>query len=359
MKLNAKTKEFLKAASFAAQSSKAKSTIPILEFLLVDPVENGVKIHGSDNETFSSCFCVADISDPEPFCVPSALFISLLSSASGEDIQITTEKGRVNIEIELMKTSLGSYPATEFPKIPEVTGVSFTMSPKNLSAHLDRVAWCASKDTLQRYNLCGVNFQTKNGFISMVATDGKNLAESREKSDLEFGFTLKSSMVPIVSSACEHCQPDVSISVSEKMVKFDFGGCEIIGSLINGSFPDWKGLVPVEKKIKTSISRKTFMEAMRRVKLFSNDMNFGATFEFNGALTITTQNAINSHQETIACTPCEPFRIRLNHESLLNIASRVGSDQVTIEALDHLSPVVITDGDFMALTMPLRIDKKV
>jgi DNA polymerase III subunit beta len=357
MKLNAKTKQLLSAASFAAQSLKTRTTLPILDFLLVKPVENGVRFYGTNLDIMTSQFCPADVGTMDPFLVPSTLFISLLSSATGEDAQITVDGAKVTVEIEMLKAALGTMPASDFVPIEDVIGTEMEFRAEDLESHFSKVVWAASTDPLNRAILCGVNLKIGDGMAKFAATNGKCLTQSTQPMQGDGDYIIPTQAVSIVMAACDHCQNPVKITGNDRKIRFNFGDREIASKLIEGNYPDYQRYMGSDDHVPVEVSRKDLMGVMRRVKLFSTEANFGSVFDFNGTLTVSTENAINSFRESIACKCSTPNKIKLNHEDILNIASRVSGDAVHIGVKDSLSPISVKDGGFTAVSMPLILNK--
>ena len=114
---------------------------------------------------------------------PLPILSNILLSASDKTLELSA----TNLEVALTHTASGKIDeegsvgttSEDFPALPTITkGTELTLQSSDLKTALDRTMLAASNDET-RPVLGGVYFHTEDGELSIAATDGYRLAESK------------------------------------------------------------------------------------------------------------------------------------------------------------------------------------
>lgn len=154
----------------------------------------------------------------------------------------------------------------------------------------------------------------------------------------------------------------VSLGVSENQVVFTFGNTTFISRRIEGTFPNYRQLLPKEYVTRVVIDRVELLEAVKRVSLMAQHNSpvrlSVNTTEHTLKLSATAQDVGEANEEIQAEPEGEDVEIAFSHAYLLDGVAVAEGDTIALEITSPLKPGVIktTEGDdFTYLLMPVRI----
>jgi DNA polymerase-3 subunit beta len=132
--------------------------------------------------------------------------------------------------------------------------------------------------------------------------------------------------------------------------------------LVEGEFPDYKGVIPNQSRYEIHVGRDTLVNAMRRAAIFSNERYHGVKLAFaDGTLTVSsTSPELGEASETldIAFNGAE-FSIGFNALYIQQVLNVIPSDSEAVLGLsDEVTAGIITtpsDSEFQYVVMPMRL----
>ena len=185
-----------------------------------------------------------------------------------------------------------------------------------------------------RVFLTGVLFQWKGGALTVVGSDGYVMGIARIPGDklLDAECIIPDKAVnEIVRIIKSRATNAVRITISDRLVRFSVGSCEIISKLLDAKYPDWTAIVNGAAKAtnatQISIPRDRFVDALNRISLIARDEKRFLLQYGQGRIVLSTTNGAQSAEEPVpAQTPGEG-QIWLNkrqvHVALTRIAGPV------------------------------------
>ncbi len=182
---------------------------------------------------------------------------------------IESEKG---FSCRIAGTDTSDFPS--FPVIEEKT--SFDIRISQLSSMIAKSSFAVSKDE-SRMCLCGILWEIEENRMGMVATDGHRLGNSVIIGNFNVSSKISvivspKSLLHIVRIMGADAAPDavIHVSVGDKYVLFSNDSVQICSKLIDGPYPDYKKVIPVENPKKALLQRTVLADAVRRVGVLSN-----------------------------------------------------------------------------------------
>jgi DNA polymerase-3 subunit beta len=154
----------------------------------------------------------------------------------------------------------------------------------------------------------------------------------------------------------------VSMSVGENQVGFEFGDTLFITRRIEGTFPNYKQLLPKEKETSVKVPREELLQAVKRVALLAqhnSPMRISVSQEDQTlSLSANTQDVGDASEDLMATVEGGDIEIAFNHAFLADGLAVAEGDDVILEATSPLKPGVLTapdDEGFLYLLMPVRL----
>jgi DNA polymerase-3 subunit beta len=107
-------------------------------------------------------------------CV-DAMQLSKIAGLCGDSLLVEVVKDSLSLVGDRARWTLGTMPADEFPKPPDVAGDPISVSSVSLREAIRHVVFAADRETA-RYALGGIKFEFSEGDLYCIGTDGRRLA---------------------------------------------------------------------------------------------------------------------------------------------------------------------------------------
>ncbi|MDA0989964.1 MAG: DNA polymerase III subunit beta [Verrucomicrobia bacterium] len=340
-----------------------RSTLPILSNVLVSATKEGLTLTTTDLEVSVRCTVEANVQKVGATTLPARRLSSIVRELPDSVIQIDVDDkdiGSITCGSSFFK--IIGLSEDEFPPLPKADGKnSYTLDQGAFREMLRKSSYAASADET-RYVLNGVFLSFKGGKLTMVATDGRRLALVEQEVDFpsegQADYILPTKAVNELMHILRE-EGELKIHASESQILFEFADAIVASKLIDGTYPNYKQVIPAQCEERVTIERESLLGALRRVSLVTTDKSNAAklTFAKNKlAITMTTPD-IGEARETIPVKYTgKELSVAFNPEYMMDPLKSLSNDEIAIELTDELSPGVIkTDIPFLYVLMPMRI----
>jgi len=250
----------------------------------------------------------------------------------------------------------------EFPPLPPYQqGNVFTMEQKALKEMLQRTSYAASADET-RYILNGTLMSFRGGKVTLVATDGRRMALSEQ--ELEFPKENEIDLVVPTKAVNEVLrilkdEGTVKVYGAKNQVAFECGDVLLISKLLEGTYPNFRQVIPTQCEQRVTVERESFLAVVRRVAVLTTDRSMALRLRFaKNRLEISASSPDGGEaRESMGVKYTgKELTVAFNPEYLMEPLRNLTSDEVYLEFTDELSPGVIkTDVPFIYVLMPIRV----
>ena len=356
----------------------SKNTLPILDNFLFTLDGNVLKIEASDLETrLETKLELESVKGAGVIAIEAKNLTDMLGLFSDEPL--TFKVDLTNYKIDIFSAS-GKYTIAgangkDFPKTQPLgesddaaSISSFTIAPEILRKAITSTAF-ASADDDARPMLTGILFELTPEHLRFVATDSHKLARYTRtdiKSETQASFIFPQKPANLLKNILAKETADVKVEFDSKQVVITMAQSILNCRLIDGKYPNYAAVIPLENPNKLIINKADFYTKLRRVAFFSNPSNNLTRLEMSGTrLMISAQNIdyASSAKEELNCQyEGDDMQIGFKSKFLLNILDNINSEDVTIEMSDPgraglIMPVEKDDEneDVLMLLMPMMI----
>jgi DNA polymerase-3 subunit beta len=261
-----------------------------------------------------------------------------------------------------------SFPAIERKESDE-TRATIRISAAKLRELIEKSVFCVAKDEA-RYNLAGVYLEMMpTGALRCVATDGHRLGMIERGVDEGAAISFKPVILPrrgvtelakILASF--DAAGEIVLIIKSDIVTVAFDDTEITMRLVEGEFPDYRGVIPKEPKHRCSVSHEALAAAIRRVAVFSNERYRAVKFTFETGTLRLSSTSPDTGEATedidLDGFDGDGFSTGFNAIYLQQALATMPEDAgVTLAVTDETSPVLMTtaaDPEFAYIVMPMR-----
>ncbi len=152
--------------------------------------------------------------------------------------------------------------------------------------------------------------------------------------------------------------------IADNRIFFRSGGAELIVQLLEGTYPNYSMVIPVNNPVVIPIDTGVFMRTARRVTLMTDKEVKELKLQINPAqATLTASNAeMYDAKERIPIDYWgDEVILGLNPKYLLDVLSVVQTEKVIIELTDAISPLLLREEEsyaYKAVVMPVRTKTK-
>ena len=313
-------------------------------------------------------------------CVaPAKLLADIVRSLEPGAVTIESEGEKIEIGAARSRFSLRTFPVADFPSLPEPPDPATFLPAGGLASALRQVVRAASGDDA-RPLLTGVLIAPEGTGVRLVATDSYRLAlRDIEGSDAFVG----TSQILVPARALAELQrlsalgsgkgsdgagdgdgaaeATVGLSIGDHDVTFTAGDVKVSTRLLDGTYPDYRQLIPAEYPNRLHVGKDSLLDALRRVRLLVRDNTTPVRLSMRHGgvdLTVVSQEVGDASETVDADFEGEDLTIAFNPTYLIDGVEAVSGDEVLLETVDATKPATVRaaeETDFRYLLMPVRV----
>lgn len=347
-----------------------KNSRPILTNCLLKSQGQKLELIATDLEVSAKIILNARIEKEGSFCINSKNIADILRELPNDDVILSVESNNLlnltckNISYSLLITSPEEYPQLSFQN----QNSEFRLKTKQVAHIINKTSHAISTDETRLY-LNGIFLQMTDGKIRSVAIDGHRLALLDTHEFIgENKYLADGVIVPrkgiseLKKIADSYPEDEVIISLDDSFM-FVNARSEYFLSirLIAREYPKYQTVIPAKTTNKFVIDRNAILNAVKRIKILSNEKTNGIKLNIQrNELVITTNHpALGQATETLPISyEGKTTEIGFNAKYLIESLSVLNETDVVFEFNNELSPVVIKADDlpeFLGIIMPLKL----
>lgn len=349
------------------------NTLPILDNFLFELADTEIKISASDLETTMTSRINADKAEGQgSVAIPARILVDTLKTFS--DIPVTLDIDPGNFGVTLIagegKYRLAGQNGEEYPQVPPIEdSAAISIEADVLYEAISKTIFAASNDDL-RPVMAGVFCELSAEGTTFVATDAHKLVRYR-RPDVVAADTatliLPKKPLNQLRHILAHGGDPVQIEYSDTNARFTFRNIIMTCRLIEGKYPNYSAVIPANNPNKMTVDRQPFLNAIKRVSIFSNQTTYQVKFKIAGSeLTLSAEDLdySNEARERLTCHyEGTDLEIGFNSKFLVEMLNNLDTDQVMLEMSEPnraglISPVnsESTEEDILMLVMPVMLN---
>lgn len=340
---------------------EAKVTVPILSHVVLTAGDGVIQLVGTDLDIHATVSIVSDNSSDErkawrgfSCAVQAAALRGIAGEIDADGTMVLTLDAAgfgpgLTVSAGRARWTLGTLPLEDFPGFPAFTPVGAFEIPASqlLDAHAAVKFAISNEET--RYYLNGIFMHPHDLALKFAATDGHRLsvlaidgpdgaASFAEvivpKKTVKLLDKLLAAKAKIDIDAKGSVEPVVVEHATDKL-RFLVGDAEIISKVIDGQFPDYTRVIPLDAAVTASllIDRRALMAAIRRVRVLASKESSAvkcSIFAEHVVLEVKSPETGSAIEEVPAmATGIEDGAVLgFNHKYWIDALGAIGSDEV-------------------------------
>ena len=358
MKLSCPTDKLSRGLSIVGRAVATKSTLQVVSNVLLAADEERLKLAATNLEIAITCWIEATVAESGAITVPARLLTEFVNSLPpGKiDLNLNVRNKTLGLRSGSFEANVKGIDAEEFPAIPQISDqATTTVAAETLREAINQVAFAAATDDT-RPVLAGVLASFEGETLTFAAADGFRLAVRQvalgspvvDRCDVIIPARALHELSRILGDEEEGVA--ITITPNRGQVLFHMSSVDLVSRLVEGTFPNYRPIIPQRYTTRVVVNTKEFLNATRIAALFARDASNVVRLQANpgeeltpGRLVVAAQAAevgdttggIDAHVEG------DGAQIAFNVKYLQEVLGVIGTSQVGMEVSSPSSPGVI------------------
>ncbi len=367
--------ELERALHQVSRAVARRSTLPVLSNVLLVAEAGALRLTATNLEIALSVSLPADVEESGQLSVRADLFTDFIASLPRQEVTLTASPGSTDLRVTCAtaKARFPGIPAEDFPTLARIgeQPPTATVSTELFREAIAHVVFAAATDD-SRPVLAGVFLEFQGQELTLAAADGFRLSV-RTLVLPQPAATALAIIVPAKAlGELARLLPDGDESVHllvtphRSQLLARSGRLEFLSRLIDGTFPDFRQIIPTQWRTRVTVDREAFLAAARRAKIFAQANNEVVKLQFlpgvsdldPGSLVVSAQAAdAGETQDLLPARVDGPeATIAFNGRYLTDVLSVTKATEMMIEMTSPNAAGVfrpVGDDSFVHVVMPM------
>ncbi len=375
MKFVVSSTELLSHLTVVGKVIASKNTLPILDNFLFNLEGNDLEITASDLETtLTTKLRLENVTDGGQIAVPHRILVETLREFPEMPLtfDINTDTLAIKVFSDTGEFNIVGQPAEDFPakaSLTEETKFSVMVPSIAIQNGVSRTIFATADDEM-RPVMNGILFRFTEEELTFVASDAHKLVRYKRldvKTAEEKSFILPKKPASLLKNIIGKDNSKVLVEFDEKNAQFTMENFVLVCRLVEGVFPNYNSVIPVDNPNILTIDRHDFFNALRKVTPFTNQASNLVKLSLSGNQMIISAQDLDFSTSAFERTQCqydgEEMEIGFKSVFLIEILANISSSDVVLSLSSPsraglLYPAVKDneDEDLLMLLMPMMVE---
>lgn len=375
MKFVVSSIELLSHIQAVSRVINSRNTLPILDNILFNLQGKKLELTASDLEsTLITSMELENVNKSGSIAIPAKLLLDSLKEFPDQPLtfDVDTDTLAIVISSENGQFSIIGQNGSDFPQIPVIKDdkkASLEISSNVLLSGITNTLFATADDEL-RPVMNGIFFEISSNELTFVASDAHKLVRYKRtdvKTDAETSFILPKKPASLLKNIIGKETSNIILEFDKKNAHFILPNYRLVCRLVEGNYPSYNSVIPIENPNKLIIDRMKFYNALKRVSVFSSQASNLIKLALSGnQVTISAQDidfSISAYERVPCQFEGEEFEIGFKSVFLVEILQNLQSSDVVVELSDPSRAGILLPldkendkEDILMLLMPMMIN---
>ena len=369
MKIVCQKDKILKAINSVTKAVASKTTMPILEGILIQTNDKEVKLTTYDLEIGIEYIIDADVKEQGATVVNAIMFSEIIRKLPDTEIKISlNEQNLLVIECEGSLYKLATMNPEEFPELPQINIENSIEIEQNTLKDMIRKTIFAVSSEENRPIFTGCLFEIKNNKLNVVAVDGFRLAwksKFLQNNSNNFAAVIPGRTLNEVNKIILDSFDSVKIGVAKNQALFEMENCKLVTRLLDGEFLNYASVIPENWETRITVNKNNIQNCFERISLISassieKEKKYPVKLSVDvGKVTISCTNQTgDAKEEMYVSTEGQNLEAGFNPKYFLDALRAIDDEEINIDLGTSISPCIIRpvdEGDYIYMILPIRL----
>ena len=353
-----------KAVGIVMKAVPTRTTMNILECILIDATTNEIKFTGNDMELGIETIVEGEIIEKGKVAIDAKLFSEIVRKLPDNDITLSTDSNNnALITCEKSKFNIAGKSGEDFSYLPAIIkDKMITLSQFQLREVINQTIFSIAMNDNNKM-MTGELFEISEGNLKVVGLDGHRIAIRNiklEGRDDDVRVVIPGKTLQEISKILNaDAESLVNIYFTNNHVLFEFDQTHVVSRLIEGDYFKINQMLSNDYETKVSINKKEFLDSIDRANLLirEGDKKPIIINIQNGLLQVNVNSAVGALNEDIDIDKeGKDIMIGFNPKFLMDALRVIDDENVTIYLVNHKSPCFIRDKEenYIYLILPVN-----
>ena len=369
MKFSCLQENLSKGLQIVTRAIPMKSSLPILANVLISTENGRIKLAATNLETAITTYIGASIKEEGTVTVPAKLLKEFITNLPPSTIEVHLENDTLHIISQKTKSKFNGNNSNDYPELPGFSDKNkyIVIDPKTFNDAVTMVAFASGSDS-SRPIFTGVYMNLTGNKLTMTSTDGFRLSEKSiaiENKSKDFSTIIPAkTLIEVAKIFSNSVEPlKFGMNDEENLALFQAEDTFVATRTIDGSYLDYKRIIPAGHTLKAFFSSADFLEAVRLTNIFAKEGNSTLKIRFDPDKSVIRVASLSEetgeHESQLSGElEGELLDIAFNSKYLLEFLGNIKTDKICFTTNGNVSACVLKSEDyenFLHIIMPLQI----
>jgi DNA polymerase III subunit beta len=366
MKIQCQKADLLNGVNIVLKAVPVKSTMPILECLIIEATDDCIKLIANDMELGIETLVKGNVTENGTVALNAKIFSEIVRRLPENEVSISTDQNYLTeIICEKAKFSISGRSGEEFPGLPKIEKENAVVLSQFTLKEIIRQTVFSISDNESNKIMTGELFEIKNNELRVISLDGHRI--SIRKIFMKDSYENRKVIVPgktlneISKILSGEVSSMVNIFFTEKHALFEFDDTVVLTRLIEGEYYRIDQMLSSDYETKVTINKKELQNCIERASLLIRETDKKPIIIDikNNNFELKINTAIGSMNEEIDITlEGKDIIIGFNPKFLLDALRVIDDETVDIYLINAKAPCFIRDKEqsYIYLILPVNIN---
>lgn len=364
MKIICSKNELLKSMSISMKAVPSKTTMPILECVLIDASTDVIKFTTNDMELGIETIVQGTIADRGVIALDAKIFFDIIRKMPDNDVTISTDENlNTTITCEKAKFNIGGKSGEDFSYLPIIEREDCVVISQFTLKDIIRQTIFSIAPNENNKLMTGELFQISGDILKVVSLDGHRI--SIRKVQLKESYSDKKVIVPgktlneiskILSGEMEDM---VSIFFTQNHIVFEFDDTIVVSRLIEGEYFKIDQMISTDYETKIRVNKMELLNCIDRATLFikEGDKKPIIINIQDGFMKLNIDSQMGSMDEDVDIDKDgKDILIGFNPKFLIDALKVIDDEQIEMYLVNPKAPCIIRDEQNMYTYLILPVN---
>lgn len=366
MKLICSKSNLLHGVNIVSKAVPTRTTMAILECILIDASANEIKLTANDMELGIETKIEGEITERGVIALDAKIFSEIVRKLPDSDVTIETDASfKTTITCEKAKFNIVGKSGDDFSYIPYIErNEPIVMSQFTLKEVIRQTIFSIADNDNNKL-MTGELFEIEENDLKVVSLDGHRI--SIRNIGLKNNYSHKKVVVPgktlqeVSKILPGSAEDEVSIFLTDNHIVFEFENTTVVSRLIEGEYFKIEQMLSSDYETKVKINKRELLDCIDRATLLVKEgdkkpiiMNIT-----DGTMELKINSFIGSMNEDIdIAKEGKDILIGFNPKFFIDALRVIDEEEVTLYMVNPKAPCFIKDdeGTFIYLILPVNFN---
>ena len=369
MKIICDKDKILKAINSVTKAVASKTTMPILEGILIQTNDKEVKLTTYDLEIGIEYVIEAQVEEQGATVVNAIMFSEIIRRLPDTEIKIyLNDKNLLVIECEGSLYKLATMNPNEFPELPQISIENSIELEQNALKEMIRKTIFAVSTEENRPIFTGCLFEVVDNKLNLVAVDGFRLAWKSKYLQTKvnnFSAVIPGRTLNEINKIILDSFDPIQIGIAKNQALFEMENCKIVTRLLDGEFLNYSNVIPSMWDTRIRVNKNVMQNCFERVSLISSSSiekekkyPVKVSIDIGKVIISCTNQTGDAKEEMYVSTEGKNLEAGFNPKYFLDAFRAIDDEEVFIDFGTSISPCIIRpvdNGDYIYMILPIRM----